>query len=196
MTDPLEIRLLGPFEVVADGRPAEVSGSKRRGLLALLALRSGRMVDVEELIDALWGEELPAAPRNAVQHHVARLRAALGPESILASADGYALHGASVDALRFEELLREARFALREGDIRAGADSVSRALEMWRGPPLHGLTDMTWFNAEARRLLALHVDALEEQFETALALGEHRRSCPRCIRRSRRTPCVSDSGAS
>ena len=124
MTDPLEIRLLGPFEVEAGGRPAEVSGSKRRGLLALLALRSGRVVDVEELIDVLWGEDLPAAPRNAVQHHVARLRAALGPESIIASADGYALHGASVDALRFEELLREARFALREGDIRAGADSV------------------------------------------------------------------------
>ena len=174
MTDPLEIRLLGPFEVEAGGRPAEVSGSKRRGLLALLALHSGRVVDVEELIDVLWGEELPAAPRNAVQHHVARLRAALGPESIIASADGYALHGASVDALRFEELLREARFALREGDIRAGADAVSRALEMWRGPPLHGLTDMPWFSAEARRLQALHVDALEEQFEAALALGDHR----------------------
>ena len=176
MTDPLEIRLLGPFEVEAGGRRAEVSGSKLRGLLALLALHSGRVVDVEELIDVLWGEELPAAPRNAVQHHVARLRAALGPESIIASADGYALHGASVDALRFEELLREARFALREGDIRAGADAVSRALEMWRGPPLHGLTDMPWFSAEARRLQALHVDALEEKFEAALALGEHRES--------------------
>ena len=174
MTDQVEIRLLGPFDVVAGGRTAEVSGSKRRGLLALLALRSGSVVDVEELIDAMWGEELPAAPRNAVQHHVARLRAALGAESIIASADGYALQDASVDALRFEELLQEARFALREGDIRAGADSVSRALEMWRGPPLHGLTDMSWFSAEARRLQALHADALEEQFEAALALGEHR----------------------
>ncbi|MGZ6639190.1 MAG: AfsR/SARP family transcriptional regulator, partial [Solirubrobacteraceae bacterium] len=174
MTGPLEIRLLGPFEVDAGGRPAQVSGSKRRGLLALLALHSGRVVDVAELIDVLWGEGLPAAPRNAVQHHVARLRAALGPESIIASAEGYALHGASVDALRFEELLREARFALREGDIRAGADSVSRALEMWRGPPLHGLTDLPRFSAEARRLQALGVDALEEQFEAALALGEHR----------------------
>ncbi|MBV8712886.1 MAG: winged helix-turn-helix domain-containing protein, partial [Solirubrobacterales bacterium] len=174
MTDPLEIRLLGPLEVEAGGRPAEVSGSKRRGLLALLALHSGRVVDVEELIDVLWGEELPAAPRNAVQHHVARLRAALGPEAIFASADGYALHGASVDALRFEELVQEARFALQEGDVRAGADSVSLALEMWRGPPLHGLTDMPWFSAEARRLQALRVDAFEEQFEAALALGEHR----------------------
>ena len=48
------------------------------------------------------------------------------------------------------------------------------ALELWRGPPLHGLTDTPWFSAEARRLEALRVDALEEQFEAALALGEHR----------------------
>ena len=79
-----------------------------------------------------------------------------------------------MDALRFEELLGEARVALREGDARAGADSVARALELWRGPPLQGLTDMAWFSAEARRLEALRVDALEEQFEAALALGEHR----------------------
>lgn len=174
MTDPLEIRLLGPFEVVAGGRPAEVSGSKRRGLLALLALRPDRVVGVEELIDALWGQELPAAPRNAVQHHVARVRAALGPGSIVASVDGYALKGASVDALRFEELLGEARVAWREGSARAGSDFVTRALELWRGAPLQGLTDMAWFDAEARRLEALRVDVLEEQFEAALACGEHR----------------------
>ena len=85
MDQPLEIRLLGPFEVLAGGRPANVSGSKRQGLLALLALRCGRVVGVDSLIDALWEDDLPAAPRNAVQHHVARLRPALGPDAIVAS---------------------------------------------------------------------------------------------------------------
>ena len=174
MANSLEIRLLGPFEVVAGGRPVDVSGSKRHGLLALLALRRGRVVGVDELVDALWGEELPAAPRNALQHHVARLRAVLGQEAIVASDDGYALVDAGVDALRFEELLGEARVAMREGDAAAGAESIALALDLWRGPPLHGLTDTTWFSAEARRLEALRVDALEEQFEAALALGEHR----------------------
>jgi len=76
----LEIRLLGPFEVLAGGRVADVGGSKRQALLAMLALGSGRMADVDSLVDALWGEELPAAPRNALHHHIARLRAALGHE--------------------------------------------------------------------------------------------------------------------
>src|SRR5512132_505320 len=174
MTHSLEIRLLGPFEVAVGRRPVDVSGNKRHGLLALLALRCGRVVGVDDLIDALWGEELPAAPRNALQHHVARLRAVLGQEAIVASDDGYALVDAAVDALRFEELLGEARVAMRESDAAAGAESIALALDLWRGPPLHGLTDKTWFSAEARRLEALRIDALEERFEAALALGEHR----------------------
>jgi len=174
VTASLEIRVLGPFEVCLSGRPVSVAGSKRQALLALLALRRGRVIAVDALIEALWGEELPSAPRNALQHHVARIRAALGQEAITASSDGYALLDGAVDALRFEELLAEARAALREGDVRAAAESVALALGLWRGPALHGLTDIAWFAAEARRLDGLRLDGLEERFEVALALGEHR----------------------
>jgi predicted ATPase len=178
MSDALEIRLLGPFEVLADGCSADVSGSKRHALLALLALRCGRTVAVDALVDALWGEDLPAAPRNAVQHHVARLRAALGHDTIAASLDGYALVRASVDVLRFEELLGESRAALRQGEARAGAEAVAAALALWRGSALQGVPATAWFTAEARRLESLRVDALEERFEAELALGAHRELIP------------------
>jgi predicted ATPase/DNA-binding SARP family transcriptional activator len=178
MQELLEIRLLGPFEVLARGTLADVGGSKRQALLAMLALRQGRVVDVDGLVDGLWGEELPAAPRNALHHHIARLRAALGEEAIVGSADGYALKNARVDAVRFEELLRETRAALRDVDLPAAADAVTSALALWRGPALQGLTATSWFSAEARRLETLHVDALEEDFEVRLALGEHRELAP------------------
>ena len=84
----LEIRLLGTLQVTIDGRPAGTGGSKRDALLALLALRRGRPVSINELIDELWGAEVPASPRNAIHHHVARLRAALGQESIVGSRNG------------------------------------------------------------------------------------------------------------
>ena len=173
-----EIKLLGPFEVVWGGTLADVGGSKRQALLAMLALRAGRIVGVDMLIDGLWGAELPAAPRNALHHHIARLRAALGEESILGSSEGYALQDAQVDAARFEELLAETRAALRDGDVITAADAVEAALALWRGPALLGLTGTEWFSAEARRLETLRVDALEEQFEVALALGEHRELTP------------------
>ena len=178
MQELLEIRLLGPFEVFAGGTPADVGGSKRQALLAMLALRGGRLVDVDALVDGLWGEDLPAAPRNALHHHIARLRAALGDESIVGFPDGYALKDARVDAVWFEELLAETRAAVRDGDIHTAVDTAASALALWRGPALQGLPVTAWFTAEARRLEALHVDALEEQFEVALALGEHRELTP------------------
>ena len=178
MVGALEIRLLGPFEVLTGGRLVAVSGSKREALLAFLALRRGRVAAVDELVDALWGEKLPSAPRNAVQHHVARLRAALGPDAIAGAPDGYSLPQADVDAVNFEAALAEARAALRDGDPQVAADSIGSALSLWRGPALQGLTELAWFGAEARRLDALRLDALEEHFEAALALGEDRELVP------------------
>jgi predicted ATPase/DNA-binding SARP family transcriptional activator len=179
MQEPLEIRVLGPFEVLTGGRAADVGGSKRQALLAMLALRQGRVVGVDALVDALWGEELPSAPRNALHHHIARLRAALGEDSIVGSTDGYALKEARVDAVHFEELLADTRAALRDRDVPAAADAVASALALWRGPALQSLTGTAWFGAEARRLETLHVDALEEDFEVRLALGEHRELEPK-----------------
>jgi predicted ATPase/DNA-binding SARP family transcriptional activator len=182
MAQSLEIRLLGPFEAVADGRPVPVTGSKQEALLALLALQSGRLLAVDALIDALWGAEMPAGPRNALQHHVMRLRATLGHDAIAGTADGYALGHAVVDVLEFEQLLAEARAALRQGETRAAAAAAGRCLALWRGPALQGLPDQPWVAAEARRLEALRIDAVEEELEAALALGEHAELVPR-IRR-------------
>jgi DNA-binding SARP family transcriptional activator len=171
----LDIRLLGTFQVTVDGCAAGTGGSKRDALLALLALHRGHLVSVDALIDALWdADDLPASPRNAIHHHVARLRAALGQESIVGTGNGYALENASSDALGFEDLLAEARAALRAGDARSAADDSARALALWRGRALEGLPETMWIGAEAARLEGLRIDALEERFEAALALGEHR----------------------
>ena len=174
----LEVRLLGPFEVLIGGKPVEVPGAKRQALVACLALRSGRVVPTDTLVEALWGSDLPSAPRNAVQHHVTRLRRALGPDTIRLAADGYALEGAVVDAMEFEELLAAARGALRAGDARGAADTIADALALWRGPALLGLPQSSWATAEAGRLNSLRLDALEERFEAALVLGEHAHLAP------------------
>jgi len=44
--------------------------------LALLALSAGRVVAVSTLVDALWGDELPSNPGNALQVRVSKLRRA------------------------------------------------------------------------------------------------------------------------
>src|SRR4029450_13713647 len=81
---------------------------------------------------------------------------------------------ATTDALVFEDLLVEARAALREGDARRAADVAARALPLWRASALDGLADTDSVRAESDRLEELRIDALEERFEAALELGEHR----------------------
>lgn len=75
----MELNLLGPFELRADGVPLVVRGRGERALLALLALSAGRVVAATTLIEALWAvDELPADPVNALQLRVSKLRRSIG----------------------------------------------------------------------------------------------------------------------
>ena len=57
--------MLGPLEVRdGAGPPREVSGTRLRALLVLLALRAGQVVPASALIDELWGERPPAEART------------------------------------------------------------------------------------------------------------------------------------
>ena len=64
-TDPMEFRVLGPFEVFESGQALEIGAGKQRALLAVLLLRSGEVVSTDRLIDALWDETRPRAPSTA-----------------------------------------------------------------------------------------------------------------------------------
>ena len=63
----VEIRILGPIEAYADGEALPLGGLRERGLLALFVLSPGQTISTDRLIDALWGEDLPANPSNALQ---------------------------------------------------------------------------------------------------------------------------------
>src|SRR5438093_653032 len=73
----MQIRVLGPVEVLVDGHARPLPAAGERELLALLALAAGRVVALPALIDALWGEQLPSNPGNALQVRVSKLRRAL-----------------------------------------------------------------------------------------------------------------------
>src|SRR3712207_5440878 len=69
----MEIRVLGPVEVLVDGHVRSLRGAGERELLALLALSARRVIAVPALVDALWGEALPVNPGNALQVRVSKL---------------------------------------------------------------------------------------------------------------------------
>lgn len=138
----IDIRILGPLEAYLDGRPVPTGPPQQRALLGLLALRSGQIVSVDFIIDALWGSEPPSTATNIIQGYVARLRAALEPERpsgqppavLVTQSPGYVLNlpPGGTDASRFAQLLDDAR-KLRERDPQTTAGILREALALWRG---------------------------------------------------------------
>ena len=157
----MEVRVLGPLEVVVDGRSLRLPGAKPRALLATLALAAGEAVSAERLIDELWGDDPPETAANALQVHVSQLRRALGADAVRRRPPGYelAVPPEAVDLVRFERLLETARAA--EPERAAGV--LREALALWRGDP----------EVDRPRLEELRLAALEDRIEADLALGRH-----------------------
>jgi DNA-binding SARP family transcriptional activator len=60
----VEFRILGPLEVVEGDRQVRVSGARERAPLAVLLIHAGEVVSAGQLIDDLWGSDLPATPER------------------------------------------------------------------------------------------------------------------------------------
>jgi DNA-binding SARP family transcriptional activator len=88
----MQVRLLGPVDVVVDGEARAVHGLRRKAVLATLALQHGEVVSVDQLVDVVWGESAPSTVRNTLQSHVSYLRTVFGSRTaIRAQHSGYVL---------------------------------------------------------------------------------------------------------
>jgi len=168
----VEFRILGPLEVVEQGRALPLGGARQRTLLALLLTRANEVVSADRLIDELWGAQPPRRAANALQYHVSQLRKALAPHEAIVTLDpGYVIRIGpdELDLLRFETLVEEARQAAPE----LAAQRLREALDLWRGPALADLAHESFAQTETHRLEELRLGALERRFEADLALGRY-----------------------
>jgi DNA-binding SARP family transcriptional activator/predicted ATPase len=157
----MDIRILGPLEVLEDGRALELGGTKQRAVLAMLALQPNRAVSMSQLAEAVWDDEPPESARKALQVYVSQLRKVLGRARLQTRGGGYLLqaHRDELDLTRFEHLR----------DI----GELDAALALWRGEPLADLADHDFVRVEAARLEELRLACLELRIERDLAAGRH-----------------------
>lgn len=162
------IRVLGHLELHRDGGRVEVGGVERRALLGYLAVRAGRAVAAEELLDAVWADR-PGATRSALQTQVSRLRRLLADvrgshdSPALEYAEGYRLvvDDAQVDLLA----LRAARRAVSDGaDDEHAFHALEEVVATVSGPVLG---DLPQFAEDA-----VVVAANEEVRQAILRFGE------------------------
>ena len=173
----MQVRLLGPVDVIVDGAPRSVHGLRRTAVLATLALHHGEVVSTSRLVDVGWGAAAPATSLNTLQSHVSYLRAVLGSKgAIRARPPGYVLAvSEGTDVLLAERLLRQGR---QSADPAQSAPHLAAALALWRGPPLADLADLPWLAEQAARLDLLRVEVRRALSEARLAAGEHEALVP------------------
>ena len=167
----LRIDLFGATSATVEGRPVDLGPRKQRAVLAVLALSAGRLVSIDRLTDAIWGDEPPAASRNALQVYVAAIRRALpdGSRRLRTADPGYLLDldPDAVDVLRFERLLEA------PGTGRTRMATLEVALNLWTGDPLADLLDLPFADPVVARLRELRMRGLEDRIDGDL---EHRPS--------------------
>lgn len=101
-----------------------VVGDRPQALLAALA-SAGRVVRAPQLVEAVWGEDVPANPGKALQVLVSRTRSACAPEAVVRDADGYRLGipGSAVDSSVLAGLAAAARVAVERDPATAVRDA-------------------------------------------------------------------------
>ena len=174
LADPatVEVRLMGRFAVLRDGREIDGSkfgGRKVRTLLRVLASRQGQFVSNDVLAEALWSDRQPADPAANLQVLVNRARRAVGRADVIRTcAGGYALAGPASCTV-------DAEWFLAEVD-QAGRSDGPAALAVYRkalaavAEPLSEDSYADWARAYRERI---HL-ACQVAWERAAALAvEH-----------------------
>ncbi len=152
----VEVRLLGPFQVVLDGRPVpDILWARRdaASLVKLLSLRRDGQLHREQVMDLLWPDlgVDEAAPRLHKAAHFAR--------KAVGRADAVVLRGEMVSLLPGETVTvdvddfeRSAQAALAGG---SAADAAA-VLDRHPGQPLPADLYAAWADEPRERLAGLH----------------------------------------
>ncbi|MGW4487510.1 AfsR/SARP family transcriptional regulator [Amycolatopsis sp. NPDC004368] len=177
----LAFRILGPLEVVAEGRTVPLGGPKPRLLLAALALQPNVVVSTEVLVEILWPGTAPRSAAANIRTYVHSLRRRLAetaPElgdRISSRASGYLLVATDeeLDHVVFANRAAQAREVFERGDAEAALALLDKADALWRGEVLEGLPHDHGWGAAVARLAELRLSVQEQRLRARLALGRH-----------------------
>jgi DNA-binding SARP family transcriptional activator len=171
----VQFRVLGPVEVLLDEEVVRLPAAKPRALLALLLLSRNRVVPVAQLVDELWGERPPETATKALQGYVSQLRKVVGADRVLTKPPGYSLRvdEGELDLDRFEQLAREGRELLLDGDAGAASQRLTEALSLWRGRPFAEFDSEPFGRDAGARLEEARLAALEDRIDADLSIGRH-----------------------
>lgn len=181
----LSLAVLGSVRAWRNGVGVDLGSPQQRLTLAVLALARGRVVQVTEIIAALWGDQEPQAARGTVRTYVHRLRRAFADAGesrnpLRSVGNGYqlVLDDDALDLVRFLATREAGQAARAAGDLGRATALLSEAIAEWQDDALAGLPG-EWAEIERHRLKRLGVQTSEALAELELELGRDREAVER-----------------
>jgi DNA-binding SARP family transcriptional activator/tetratricopeptide (TPR) repeat protein len=145
----IAFEVLGPTRVWRDGIELDLGPPQQATLLTLLLVGVGRPISTSEMIDLIWGDEMPSSALNILHKYVGTLRRILEPDLAPRAVGSYIhrrgssylldLGGMALDLVDFRRQLDAARTAMIDGNAEVAVDASVRGLQLWRGPAGDGL---------------------------------------------------------
>ena len=183
----IELEILGPLVVRADGEQVRLGPALRTLLLGLLCAR-GDLVPAPRLATLVLETGAAQGSPATLRSHVSHLRRALGevagadpdaPPLVtdqLGGSAAYALRvdPGRVDATRFERLTTLGSRELHLGRFENAAETLREGLSLWRGQPLADVADRAFARPEIRRLESSYRAAVIARVQADAECGLHR----------------------
>ena len=136
----MKFRILGPLDIAIGSERLELGGTRQQVVMATLLLSANKVVSMDRLLEAVYGQDPPPTSRSQVQIIISSLRrlftARTNDPVISTQSGGYTVKVDSMqlDALRFEELVTEAHAAREANQLQHAVARYRDALRLWRGP--------------------------------------------------------------
>jgi DNA-binding SARP family transcriptional activator len=177
----LTVHTLGRTRLELGGRPLDGGWLEHRPgqVLKYLVAARGRVVTVDELVDALWpasGPSAPASVRQAVHNLRLRLEERGAHGYVSSHRGGYSLNTdhVRIDLDDFERLAEAGLAAAEAGDSEHAVGMLSRAAERYVGEFLQDEPFADWALSERDRLRSLAARVLRTLARTELEAGDLR----------------------
>ncbi|MET9383880.1 AfsR/SARP family transcriptional regulator [Streptomyces sp. NPDC002928] len=176
----ISVGLLGILELQLGEISCVPSAPKPKKVLALLLVYCNQIVPVSELVDELWENRPPSSAKTTLQTYILTLRKLLqradpAGEHLVTTGPGYMLRipEAAFDLHSFDQLAKQGREAISQGDDAEGVALLRRALALYRGQVLADVDTGQLLTAHVTRLEELRLTTLGLCIDAEMRLGRH-----------------------
>lgn len=181
----LRFLVLGTLAVQRGESEVVIARPMLRRIVGLLVLKHPHPVTQRELVDTLWPSGPPHSYQSLIHTYISQVRQSLKPNTSRSTAPGvdrvpggYVLKvdQSQTDLGRFQELVARAKRSQSAGSRELAYDSLTAALQCWRGPLLADMDPALHQHPSAVAVTESRTEAALLHADLALELGRPEQS--------------------